>query len=303
MPQQRYNDFGSWLRVQFPFKVQKLSVDAGFTCPNRDGSIGKGGCIYCNNTTFRPSYINPINSLREQIEQGKAFFARKYKDMKYLAYFQSYTSTYGSIDNLIAMYEEALRCEDVVGLVVGTRPDCMPDELLNYFSELSKHTFLIIEYGVESTNNTTLNLINRHHTFECAQETIRKTHDRGIRIGAHVILGLPGEDEKESIRQAEVISSLPIDILKMHQMQIIKGTRLAEMFAEKPFHVYTADEYIQLTAEYIRHLRKDLILERFVSQSPKDLLIAPDWGLKNYEFTNKLTAYLEKNDVRQGDKA
>ena len=221
--------------------------------------------------------------------------------MKYLAYFQAYTSTYDTIDRLKAMYEEALMVEDVVGLVIGTRPDCMPDALLHYLEELNKHTFLIVEYGVESANNQTLERIKRGHTFECSRETIERTHQCGIRTGAHVIIGLPGEDAKESIRQASIISSLPINILKIHQMQIIRGTLLAKEYMEQPFHLYTADEYLNVICEYVKRLRKDLVLERFVSQSPEGLLIAPKWGLKNYEFTNLLVRKMIDENIKQGE--
>lgn len=295
-----YNDFGNWMRQQFPYKVQKLSVNAGFTCPTRDGRTGFGGCTYCNNRSFNPAYCDPQEQVSKQLDAGKKFFARKYPNMKYLAYFQAYTSTYDTIDRLKAMYEEALMVEDVVGLVIGTRPDCMPDALLNYLEELNKHTFLIVEYGVESANNNTLERVKRGHTFECSRDTIERTHQRGIKTGAHVIIGLPGEDAKESIRQASIMSSLPIDILKIHQMQIIRGTLLAKTYLEQPCHLYTVDEYLDVICEYVKRLRKDLVLERFVSQSPEGLLIAPKWGLKNYEFTNLLVSKMEKEKITQG---
>ena len=296
-----YYDYGTWIRSRFPFRVQKISVDAGFTCPNRDGRLSTGGCIYCDNRTFNPSYCQRHDSITRQLEAGKLFFARKYPEMKYLAYFQAYTNTYASLDHLEALYEEALRVEDVVGIVIGTRPDCISDELLDYLETLNQRCFLIVEYGVESANDETLRRINRGHTFEQSRQAIIKTHERGILTGAHIILGLPGEEAEENLRQAPVISSLPIDILKIHQMQIIRGTRLAEMFEREPFHVYDVDEYIHLIASYIQRLRKDLILERFVSQSPKDMRIAPQWGLKNHEFTDRLNNYLKEHDIHQGD--
>lgn len=297
---QLYNDFGSWIKTQLPYKVQKISIDAGFTCPNRDGLLGRGGCTYCNNNSFNPSYCDTRKSIKEQIEKGKNFFARKYPEMKYLAYFQAYTNTYADVDTLKAMYEEALSIENITGIVIGTRPDCMPEQLLDYLEELNRQTFLLVEYGVESANNATLQRINRGHTFECSRETIMRTKERGIRTGAHIILGLPGEDAEESIRQAPVISSLDIDILKIHQMQIIKGTRLASEFRKNPFHIYSVEEYINTICLYIQYLRKDLVLERFVSQAPPHLLIAPQWGLKNYEFTNLLVNELKKRNIYQG---
>ena len=295
-----YNDYGTWIRRQFEFRVQKISIDAGFTCPNRDGRISTGGCIYCDNRTFNPSYCQRRLSVSNQLAEGKQFFSRKYPDMKYLAYFQAFTNTYAPIAQLKALYEEALQVEDIVGIVIGTRPDCVSDELLDYLAELNERTFVLVEYGLESTNNDTLLRINRGHSFEQSVSALERTHQRGLLTGAHIILGLPGEDAAESLRQAPILSQLPIDILKIHQMQIIRGTRLAEEFEREPFHIYTVDEYIELIAQYIQRLRPDMVLERFVSQSPKELLIAPHWGLKNYEFTNKLVNYLKAKDIHQG---
>ena len=288
MNNQLYIDYGTWIRQQFPFRVQKIAVDAGFTCPNRDGLVGTGGCTFCNNQTFNPSYCDRKKSVSQQLEEGKQFFARKYPDMKYLAYFQAFSNTYAPFPHLRQLYEEALAVEDVVGLVIGTRPDCLPDSLLDYLEELNQRTFLIVEIGIESANNQTLQRINRGHTFECSRDAIERTHARGILTCGHVILGLPGEDREEILRQAPIISSLPLDILKLHQLQIIRGTKLADEYLEHPFHLFTPDEYIDLIINYLQQIRKDLVLERFVSQSPPELLIAPHWGLKNYEFTNLL---------------
>lgn len=296
-----YNSFSSWIRKRFPFRVQKISIDAGFSCPNRDGKISRGGCSFCDNKTFNPSYCNSSTSVKEQIKAGKDFFARKYPKMKYIAYFQAYSNTYAEVDELKRKYEEALGCDDVIGIVVGTRPDCINDEILDYLEELNRQTFLTVEYGIESTNNDTLRRINRGHTFECSEKAINDTAERGIVTGGHIIIGLPGELGEGIIRQAEKISATKLDILKIHQLQIVRGTRLAEEYTQKPFHVFSADEYIRVVSEYIRHLRKDIVIERFVSQSPKGMLIAPDWGLKNYEFTNKLNNYLKENNIRQGE--
>ena len=295
-----YNDYGTWIRSRFPFRVQKISVDAGFTCPNRDGSLSSGGCIFCDNRTFNPSYCDKAHSVRQQLEEGKHFFARKYPNMKYLAYFQAYTNTYAPLPHLQSLYEEALSVDDVVGIVIGTRPDCVSDEILDYLSTLNHQTFLIVEYGIESANDLTLKHINRGHTFEQSRQAISKTHQRGILTGGHIILGLPGEDAEESIRQASQISALDLDILKIHQMQIIRSTTLERIYQQNPFHIYSIEEYIQLIARYIQHLRKDLVLERFVSQSPQEWLVAPQWGLKNHEFTNLLVNYLKQHKIYQG---
>lgn len=295
-----YNDFGAWLRSHFPYKVQKISVDAGFTCPNRDGRIGRGGCTFCDNNTFNPSYCNKNSSIREQLETGKKFFARKYPEMKYLAYFQAYTNTYAPLDTLKRMYEEALGTENVVGIVIGTRPDCVNKELLDYLGSLSQQVFVSVEYGIESTNDTTLKNINRGHSFDCARRAISETAARGITVGGHVILGLPGEDTQESLRQASIISQTELDILKIHQLQIIRGTRLEREYSEHPFHLYTPEEYIGLLTEYIRRLRSNIVLDRFTSQSPADMLVAPRWGLKNHEFADRLANHMRAVGAYQG---
>lgn len=298
----RYNDFAGFLAGEFPFKVQKISVNAGFTCPNRDGTKGFGGCTYCNNQTFNPAYCRDDRSVTMQLEEGKRFFARKYPQMKYLAYFQAYTNTYGELELLKRMYEEALAVEGVVGLVIGTRPDCMPDSLLDYLEEVNRRTFLLVEYGIESADDRTLERINRGHSFACTEDAVRRTAARGIRTGGHVILGLPGESREDLIKQAERLSELPLTTLKMHQLQLIRGTRMAHEYALHPeeFHLFSADEYIDLVIDYVEHLRPDLILERFVSQSPSELLIAPDWGLKNHEFTDRVKKRMKERDAWQG---
>lgn len=298
----RYNDFSTFLAGHFPFKVQKISVNAGFTCPNRDGSKGYGGCTYCNNQTFNPAYCRTGKTVTAQLEDGKAFFARKYPEMKFLAYFQAYTNTYGELETLKRMYEEALAVEGVVGLVIGTRPDCMPDSLLDYLEELARRTFLLVEYGIESADDRTLERINRGHDFACTADAVRRTAARGILTGGHLILGLPGESRERLMEQAETLSGLPLTTLKLHQLQLIRGTRMAREFEMHPedFHLYTAEEYIELVIDYVEHLRKDIVLERFISQSPKELLIAPDWGLKNYEFTERLKKRMEERDAWQG---
>lgn len=297
-----YNEYPLFLKRYFPYKVQKVSIDAGFSCPNRDGTIGVGGCTYCNNRTFIPDYGSREKSITRQLEEGKVFFAHKYPQMKYLAYFQAYTNTHGPLDELKRKYEEALAVDDVVGLVIGTRPDCMPDPLLRYLEQLSRQTFLMVEYGIESADDRTLRRIRRGHTFRQARETVERTAACGILTGGHVILGLPGETHESLVRQAEVISSLPLTTLKMHQLQLIRGTRMAVEYREHPeeFHLFDVDEYIGLVIDYVEHLRPDLVLERFVSQSPAELLIAPDWGLKNYEFNHRLQKRMRERGARQG---
>ncbi|MDH6307215.1 radical SAM protein (TIGR01212 family) [Dysgonomonas sp. PFB1-18] len=297
-----YKEFGELLKQHFPYKVQKISVNAGFTCPNRDGSKAVGGCTYCNNQSFSPGYGGKQRSVSDQLRDGIAFFSYKYPNMKYLAYFQSYTNTYDSIDKLIALYEEALAYPDVVGLIIGTRPDCMPDELLDYFAELNKRTFLIIEYGLESTQDATLEFINRGHTHAESEEAIRKTAAKGIYTGAHLILGLPHESRETILGHADVVSKLPLTTLKIHQLQLIKGTVMAKQHREHPdwFDLFEVDDYIDLCIDFAERLNPDFIIERFISQSPKQLLIAPDWGLKNFEFTAKVLKRFAERETYQG---
>lgn len=300
--QSLYYDFASFLSHYFEGKVQKISIHAGFTCPNRDGSKGTGGCTYCNNQTFNPEYCKPEFGIRRQLEDGISFFARKYPQMRYLAYFQAYTNTYGELEQLKAMYEEALSVDGVVGLVIGTRPDCMPPALLDYIEELSRKTFVMVEYGIESANDDTLLRINRGHDFATAIDAIRRTHERGILVGGHLILGLPGEDHDELMRQAEAIATLPLDMVKLHQLQLIRGTRMAREYDECPedFHLYTVDEYIDLAIDYIERLPGTMVIERFISQSPRTLLIAPDWGMKNYQFVDRLRHRMQERGAYQG---
>ena len=305
MDEKPYADFGAFLKKYFRGKVQKISINAGFTCPNRDGTKGKGGCTYCNNQTFSPEYCHTDKSITEQLQEGIGFFGRKYPDMEYLAYFQAYTNTYAELEGLKRKYEEALKVEDVVGLVIGTRPDCMPEGLLRYLEELNRHTFLMVEYGIESTCDKTLQRINRGHTYVDTVETVRRTAACGILTGGHIILGLPGETHDTMVEQAEILSELPLSTLKIHQLQLIRGTRMAHEYAENPadFHLFTeVSEYIDLVIDYVEHLRPDIVVERFVSQSPKDLLIAPDWGLKNYEFVARLQKRMKERDAYQGKK-
>ena len=295
-----YKEFGTWLQAELGCKAQKLSVDAGLTCPNRDGTLGRGGCTFCDNRTFNPAYCRQGGSITDQLEAGKRFFARKYPSMKYLAYFQSYSNSYGTLSHLKELYEEALRVPDVVGLVIGTRPDCMPDALLEYLEELNRRTFLLVEYGVESANEETLVRVNRGHTFAQARECIIRTAQRGIRVGVHMILGFPWETRSELIRQAQLIASLPITTLKLHQLQVIKGTQLARESELHPWPLPTAEEYVDLVLEYISHLPSSLVLERFVSQSPPEYVIAPRWGLKNHEFSALVKKAIQKRSTQLG---
>ncbi|MBR2318079.1 MAG: TIGR01212 family radical SAM protein [Bacteroidaceae bacterium] len=297
-----YNEFGAYLRDIFGCKVQKITIDGGFTCPNRDGTKGRGGCTYCNNRTFNPAFCHKHLPVKEQMKEGIAFFSHKYPAMRYLAYFQAYTNTYDSLENLKTRYEDALAVEGCVGIVIGTRPDCMPDELLDNLVELQKRTFVLVEYGIESTSDRTLLRINRGHDYACAVDAVERTAARGIPVGAHIILGLPGEDREELMQQAEILSKLPLTTLKLHQLQLIRGTRMAEEYIEDPseFSLFTVEDYVDTVVDYVERLKPDFILERFASQSPKELLIAPDWGLKNYELVEKVKRRMRERDTWQG---
>ena len=299
-----YNEFGNYLRGIFGCKVQKITIDAGFTCPNRDGKVGVGGCTYCNNQTFNPSYCHRHRSVAEQMHEGISFFAHKYPEMKYLAYFQAYTNTYESLDVLKQRYNEALAVDGCVGIVIGTRPDCMPNELLEYLAELSKRIFVLVEYGIESTSDATLTHINRGHDYACAVDAVVRTANAGIPVGAHIILGLPGESREELMQQATMLSKLPLTTLKLHQLQLIRGTKMAEEYAANPeeFSLFSVDEYIETVVDYVERLNPHFVLERFASQSPKELLIAPDWGLKNYELVDKIKCRMLERDTWQGKK-
>lgn len=302
MDTKRYRDFADFLNEHFDGKVQKISLHAGFTCPNRDGSIGVGGCTYCNNQTFSPDYCHTGKSITRQLDEGVAFFARKYPTMRYLAYFQAYTNTYGELAELKHKYEEALAHPWVVGIIIGTRPDCMPADLLDYLADLSRRTFVLVEYGVESTSDETLRRINRGHDFAASADAIRRTAAAGVLVGAHMILGLPGESRALMLEHARRLSQLPLDTLKLHQLQLIRHTRMAREYEMSPqdFHLYGVDEYIDLAIDFAERLSPSIAIERFVSQSPAELLIAPRWGLKNHEFTARLLRRMRERDAWQG---
>lgn len=283
-------------------RYQKISINAGFSCPNRDGRVGRGGCTYCNNQAFVPGYCQPQKSISQQIEEGIIFFRQKYPNQKYIAYFQSYTNTYAPLSRLKEMYEEALACSGVEGITIGTRPDCVDDSLLDYLAELNKKALVTIEYGVESTSDITLKRINRGHDYECAVQAIQKTALRGIPVVVHLILGLPGEDRDQMLLHARNLSCLPITGLKLHQLQLVKGTMMAHEYTQCPqdFRLLTAEEYIDLVIDFLELLNPSIHVERYISQSPKELLIAPDWGLKNYEFTDRLRKRITERDTYQG---
>ena len=298
----RYNSYSKYVRRTFGERVQKISVDGGFTCPNRDGSKGRGGCTYCNNDTFNPFYTSAQKSISEQIEEGIAFFEPKYKTQKYIAYFQAYTNTYDSIERLENLYSEALSHPKVIGLSISTRPDSINAEVVNLLEKLAKDHYITVELGIESTKDESLKLINRCHTFQDTIDAYQLLENKGIHLGGHLIIGLQGEETSDFINHAKEISKLPIEFLKLHQLQIIKGTVMAKQYNEKPsnFSLFDVDTYINEVCTILQYLRSDIVLERFSSESPKDMLIAPHWGgLKNFEITDKIVKQLRDSDLKQ----
>ncbi len=299
----RYLDYSSFIKSNFGQRVQKISLDIGFSCPNRDGSKGHGGCTYCNNNTFNPEYCEPTTDVKEQLELGISQFSKKYKTQQYLAYFQAYTNTYSDIESLKKLYEAALSLPNIIGLVIGTRPDCISEEIIDYLSFLSKKYFISLEFGVESTLNKTLLQVNRCHTYEDTIMAYEQCKNKGFSLGAHLILGLPGESREELLNHATTISKLPIDTLKLHHLQIVKHSIMAAQYKRNQdhFNLFTSESYIDFITEFVGLLRPNIIIERFISEAPLDLLIAPKWnGLKNFEIVAKIDKKLLEKDIWQG---
>ena len=300
----RYNDYGSYIKMKFGERVQKISIDIGFTCPNRDGSKGYGGCTYCNNNSFNPDYCKPEVSISDQLQKGIEFFQRKRKIQKFLAYFQAYTNTYADVAVLKEMYLEALNVPGVIGLVIGTRPDCISDDVIELLADIAKNYYVSLEFGVESTNERTLIEVNRCHTYEETKAAYKRCANKGIELGAHIILGLPGESREDLLKHAVALSKLPISTLKLHHLQIVKGSVMAAQYKNNPdkFNLFELQNYIEFVAEFIELLRPNIVIERFISEAPGDLLIAPKWGLKNFEVVAKLDKYLQQSQLHQGKK-
>lgn len=299
----RYNDYSSFIKATFNERVQKISLDTGFTCPNRDGSKGVGGCTYCNNNSFNPDYCKPEKTITDQLNQGIEFFTSRNKTAKYFAYFQAYTNTYADISLVKELYLEALKHPKVVGLVIGTRPDCISPELIDFLEELAKTYYISLEFGIESTLNRTLARVNRCHTFEETKQAYEMAKDRGLHLGAHLIIGLPGETREEILNHAMEVSKLPIHSLKLHHLQIVKHTMMAKQFKDNPkqFDLFSVDEYIEFMTDFIAQLRPTIIIERFISQSPAHLLVAPKWnGLKNFEIVDRIDQKLIEENSWQG---
>lgn len=288
----RYKDFSDYMREKFPGeKVQKISVNAGFSCPNRDGTIGHGGCIYCDNSSFTPGYCFECGDVSSQLLAGKRFFAKKYPKMKYLAYFQSFSNTFGrSVDELEKIYREAMRVEDVVGIIIGTRPDTLPENVVELLARLNREKPVIVEIGAESSHDETLRVINRGHTWKNVEDAVSRLHSAGISVGLHLIAGLPGEDEEMILQTVTRAVALPIESIKMHHLQVLRNTELDRLIKEKKLSVksFTVENYIDLCVKIVKLVPPNIAIERFLASSPPEKVVMPKWGLKNYEFTNLL---------------
>lgn len=302
--EKRYNSFVGYFKEQYGCRLQKIVIDAGFTCPNRDGSVSVGGCTYCNNDAFHPNYSTPDKSIALQIEEGITFHKNRYRTTEnYLAYFQPYSNTYAPLDMLKKLYAQALEHPSVKGIVVGTRPDCVDDYKLDYLRELSQEKIVIIEYGIESCYDKTLARINRGHDFATAVKAVEATAARGIRQGAHFIFGLPGESVEQMLATAGLINALPLDSVKFHQLQIIKGTAMEKEYALYPadFVNFTLEGYLDFFVDFLEQLRPDLYIERFAGEVPPRFINATPWGkVRNVELLRMLEKRLEERDTRQG---
>lgn len=298
-----WNDYASFIKSKFGARVQKISVNAGLTCPNRDGKINSTGCIYCINESFSPFYCNSITSITEQLNKGISFFSAKYQSQKYFAYFQSFTNTYSDVNKLERIFTEALNVNNIIGLVIATRPDCISPEILKMLKKISGNKFILIELGAESTKDKSLDFINRGHNFKEVENAVFLINEYNFLVGLHLIIGLPHENEKDFYDHANIISKLPINTLKLHQLQILKGTIIEKVYKENPeiFIDMTIEKYISILIHFLELLNPNIILDRFTSESPKNMIIAPDWqGKKNFEISNILAKEMLKNRTFQG---
>lgn len=301
--ERRLNAYSDYFKRTFGARVQKITIDAGFSCPNRDGTCGRGGCTFCNNSAFNPSYNDPDKSIEAQIRQGMEFHQKRYrKASQYLAYFQAYSNTYDDLEALDKRYEQALAIPGIVGIVVGTRPDCVDAEKLDYFRELSKQTYLVLEYGIESVLDRTLQRVNRGHDVAKSLWAVQETAKRGIRVGGHMIIGLPGESRDDYLESARVLSSWPLNNIKFHQLQLIKGTVMASEFSERPqdFMEFTLESYLQLMMEILEQLNPSLVVERIAGEISPGLALREGWGLRYDAVLRSFERLLEKHDSWQG---
>ena len=298
----RYNAFGQYMKDLYHTPVYKVNVDAGFTCPNRDGSVATGGCIYCNNDSFRPSACTSASSLREQIAKGIPYLRSRYGAEKFIVYFQPYTNTYAPVGTLERLYREALDNPGVMGLAIGTRPDCVDREKIALLETLARDHFILVEYGLQSIYDRTLEFINRGHDYACFQKAVALTTGRGIRVGAHLILGFPTETREEMLCMADELSRMPIEFLKIHQLQVVKDTALADLYLTRPFPTFDYEEYLALLSDFLDRLSPQIVLQRLFAAAPDEILIAPIWNKTRSEFLRDLDACLEMRGSFQGKK-
>ena len=298
----RYHAYNDWVKRAHGGRLQKVSIDAGFTCPNRDGSLGIGGCSFCNNEGFSPSYLVEQRDIRQQIDTGIDFMLRRYpKTIGFLAYFQSYSNTYDDLETLKATYDIALAHPKITGIVIGTRPDCLPDETLDYLAELSTRTLVELEIGIESCDDGVLRECLRGHDFACTQDAIRRAAQRKLFITGHLLLGLPLETSASLIDGAKALAGLPLDALKFHQLQIVRGTRLANQYRAAPDRValLTPEKYLDAVIDILEHLPPSIKIQRLGSEVPPQVLVSPDWGLRLWRFPALLEARLQERDTWQ----
>lgn len=300
----RFNSYSRYFRRQFGGRIQKLSVNAGFTCPNRDGTLGVGGCTFCSNESFTPSYCQPSKSVRRQLEEGIEFHRNRYREAaRYLAYFQSFSNTYASLERLREVFSQAFELPEVTGLIIGTRPDCIDDAKLDYFAELARQRYVAIEYGIESCYDETLREVRRGHDFAAARRAVERTVARGIHVGAHFILGLPGETREMMLAAADSINALPLDTVKFHQLQIFKNTPMAADYAARPdrYSFFGMEEYIDFFIDLLERLRPSLVVERFASEAPPRYQAGPTWGMvRNEQLLSMFERRLQQRDTFQG---
>lgn len=280
--------------------MNKVSVDMGFTCPNRDGSLARGGCVYCNNDSFVPPYARARFTMHDQLARGVEYLTGRFKAKKFIVYFQAYTNTYGGVDELERMYREALKYDGVVGIAVGTRSDCIDEEKLDMFERLAKECYVSVEYGIESIYDKTLEFMNRGHDYKSVLDALEISRGRGFEIGAHVIMGMPTETRDEMMATAAEVSALGIDCFKVHNLHIVKNTPLERMYRENPFPLFGFGEYIDFIVEFLERLSPGMVVERMFTDTPQQLLVAPDWGKSHIQVMQAIEAELEKRDTFQG---
>ena len=299
----RYHAYNDWVKREHGGRLQKVSIDAGFTCPNRDGKLGVGGCSFCNNEGFTPSYLREQRDIRMQIDTGVAFMRRRYpQTQRFLAYFQSYSNTYGELARLQTLYETALAHPDISGLVIGTRPDCLAEDILDYLAGLSRNTLVELEIGIESCSDAVLRECLRGHDFACAQDAIRRAAQRNLFITGHLLLGLPLETKESLIGGARALARLPLDALKFHQLQIVRGTRLANQYRTDPASVplLSPEDYIDDVVDVLEHLPRNIKIQRLGSEVPPAQRVSPDWGIRLSRFPEMLEARLQARETWQG---